>query len=220
MYAKTILYARASTPQQTNESQWPELRRWAVKEQVNVMEVEDIGTGKNMSRKGIKGIITGIKAGEIKRVVVVSINRVGRNVAQCHEFFDLCKDYEVELLSLREKVDLSSPMGRCFISLLSVLAVLENEQRSEATRAGIAAAREQADREGRPWRTGGAIPGYSTKVTKETAETILYWHNKRLNYCAIGRIVKLSDKTVRDVCLNPRREYISRKELGKRLKSK
>lgn len=220
MYATTILYARVSSTKQDTLSQWPKLREWAAKEGVHTMEVEDCGTGKNMKRHGIQKIIKGVKAGEVRRVVVVSINRVGRNLSQCVEFFDLCHKHGVELLSLREKVDLSSPMGRCLVNLLSCLAELENEQRSTATKDGQAAKRAWCEANGIPYRANGNRKGYSTKVTPEIAETIHYWRKKGKKYAAIARLVAVSDKTVREVCQNPRAEYISRAELAKRMKGK
>jgi DNA invertase Pin-like site-specific DNA recombinase len=218
MYASTQLYARVSTPKQDTLSQIPRLLEWAVKENCKPTLVQDVGSGKNMDRKGIRSIITGILAGEVKRVVVVSINRVGRNLRQCLEFFDLCHKHGIELISLREKVDLSSPMGRCLVHLLSVIGELENEQRSAATRDGQARKKAECERLGIAYYPNRNRKGYSLKVTPEKAASIFHLKEQGKSFRKIAKAVGLSDKTVRDVVLHPRDEYISRKEQAKRLR--
>src|SRR5947209_2144191 len=112
MYKSTYLYARVSSTKGDTFSQMPELRRWASANDTSAEIVPDVGTGKNMSRKGIQTIIRGIECGMTKCVVVVSINRLGRNVTQVCQFIDLCLEHGVKLISLRESFDLSTPFGK------------------------------------------------------------------------------------------------------------
>ena len=158
--------------------------------------------------------------------MVVSPNRVGRNVRAVAEFIDLALEHGVKLIRLREGIDLDTPLGRAPAVVAASLGRPEVELRSEAVRAGLAAAKEKAEREGREWSCGGSHKGRSLKATEEIAETIHFHHQRGLSYRKIGRIVHLSDKTVREVVLRPRQQYLSRREQavllrqGKRRKAK
>ena len=61
MYKSSYLYARVSSTKQDPLSQLPELRRWASSNDTSAELVTDVGTGKNMSRKGIQTLIRGIE---------------------------------------------------------------------------------------------------------------------------------------------------------------
>lgn len=221
MFKSTCLYARVSTPSQDTLSQWPQLREWAEREGVEADEYEDVGSGKRMSRKGIQSVLHGIRQGFVKRVVTVSLNRFGRNASQVWAFLDECIRHNVQVIAIREKLDLATPFGRSMAQIICVFAELDNEMRSEATRAGLAARKAQAEREGRPWRTGGSTKGFSLKVSAEKAAAILHLRatpsgNKpHHSYRQIAKAVGLSDKTVRQVCLQPRPEYVTRTEAAR-----
>jgi len=209
------LYSRASSDTQTCESQLPELEKWAAQNcEGTPFWVSDIATGRNMNRKGMQSIIKAISSGQSCRLVVVSINRLGRNVRQVMEVVELCDKHKTPLISLREGIDSATPMGRCMIAMLAALAQLENEQRSSATKAGIAAKREYCLKNVTPFKHGGSAKGHSLKVTKIKAQAILALHKAGNSYRQIAKEVCLSDKTVRQVVLNPREFYYSRKKLA------
>jgi len=217
----SYLYARVSSSKQDTYSQKPELLRWRDDNDPDAVLVEDIGTGKNWDRKGIQSIIEHIKKGLVRQVVVVSVNRLGRSVTEATSFIDLCEKHKVTIVSIREgHLDLQTPFGKCMATILLSFAQLENEQRGDATRAGIAAAKELAEKEGRKFKFGGSMKGWSSKITPENARQILALHKAGESYRAIGRAVRISDKTIRDFIKNPRGEILTRKQLAEKNKKK
>ena len=208
MYKQCYLYARVSSRKQDTLSQLPSLQRWKDANDPLAELLVDVGTGKNMKRESIQTITRGIECGMTRRVVVVSINRVGRNVTQVSSFIDLCVSRKVSLVSLREGFDSSTPMGAMMAKLLACVAELENEQRSQATIAGIEAYRAKCKKNGLPCSFGGSRAGHPNKMTKSKAEWIKKLHDEGKSYRQIAKEVGLCDKSVRSEVLHPRTTYL------------
>jgi len=83
------------------------------------------------------------------------------------ELFEDLRDRKVNLVSLRDGLDLSTPSGRLMADALASVTAYETEVRTERIVAGQAVARERGARFGRPVGTGKRI-----KVTPEQEETI------------------------------------------------
>lgn len=216
----SYLYARVSSTKQDTYSQLPALMKWKDENDPNAILMEDVGTGKTFDRPNMTKLIELISKNCVKKVVVVSINRLGRNVTEAMKFVDLCDEHKVPIVSIREgTLDLSTPFGRALAAILLAFAQLENEQRSEATKAGIAAARERASKEGRSFKTGGSPKGWSFKVTQETHDAIIALVQAKHSYRAIAETLHISDKTVANVAKNPRAEILTRKDIAERNKA-
>src|ERR1022692_5330076 len=87
---------------------------------------------------------------EIDVVLVWRLDLWGRSLADLVVTLKELAQLGVGFVSLTEALDLTTPMGRAMAGLLSVFAEFEHEILRERIRAGIAAARLNGRRFGRP----------------------------------------------------------------------
>ncbi len=96
---------------------------------------EDEGfSGGNTDRPAYNRLLTDIKIGLIKTVVVYRLDRVSRNVLDFSKTLDVLNNYNVSFVSISEHFDTSTPMGRAMIYISSVFAQLERETIAERIR--------------------------------------------------------------------------------------
>ena len=87
---------------------------------------------------------------EIDVVVVWRLDRWGRSVADLVATLQELSHLGVGFVSLTEALDLTTPIGRAMAGLLAVFAEFEREILRERVRAGLAHARQNGKRLGRP----------------------------------------------------------------------
>jgi putative DNA-invertase from lambdoid prophage Rac len=83
-------------------------------------------------------------------VLVWRLDRWGRSVTDLLATLQELQQLGVGFVSLTEALDLTTPAGRAMAGLLAVFAAFEREIRGERTRAGLAHARQNGKRLGRP----------------------------------------------------------------------
>jgi DNA invertase Pin-like site-specific DNA recombinase len=151
------VYVRVSTRSQDTRSQEPDLRRWAEAQDLPVVWYKDKFTGKSMDRPGFQKMTRAIEAGEVVSVVVWRLDRLGRTAKGLTGFFDDLVVRAVNLISMKDGLDLSTPAGRLMANVLASVASYETEVRSERIHAGIAVAQAQGKHMGRK-------PGIHTRI--------------------------------------------------------
>lgn len=104
-----IGYARVSTGDQNLDLQKNALIRAECE-----LVFEDMASGKNARRPGLKRALRRLRPGDV--LVVWKLDRLGR--------------------SLTDSIDTSTPAGRFFLHVMSALAEMERELIVERTRAG------------------------------------------------------------------------------------
>ena len=154
--AKTIrvgLYARVSTQdQQTLPMQNRTMREYAARRGWTVtMQVKEVGPGASQRQMREK-LIEAARRREIDVVVVWRLDRWGRSVADLLATLQELQHLGVGFVSLTEALDLTTPAGRAMAGLLAVFAEFEREILRERVRAGLAHARANGKRLGRPLR--------------------------------------------------------------------
>jgi len=145
------LYARVSThDQQTLKLQnramqdYSARRGWAI-----AIEVKEVGSGSSV-RELRKKLLDAARRRDIDVVVVWRLDRWGRSMADLVTTLQELRDLGVGFVSLTEALDLTTPSGRAMAGLLAVFAEFEREILRERVRAGLAHARENGIRLGRP----------------------------------------------------------------------
>lgn len=83
-------------------------------------------------------------------MLVWRLDRWGRSVTDLLATLQELEHLGVGFVSLTEALDLTTPSGRAMAGLLAVFAAFERETLSERTRAGLAHARQNGKRLGRP----------------------------------------------------------------------
>lgn len=167
----TIAYLRVSTDDQTTENQ-----RRAIETRYNVSKwfVEEgvSGTIPAAQRPAMASLLNYVREGDT--VVVVAIDRLGRNTIDVLTTVEALRAKGVSVVSMREGFDLATPAGKLMLTMLAAVAELERENIKARQIAGIERARAEGKNLGRKkdiddaavakWRTDNSA---SIKATAE-----------------------------------------------------
>lgn len=149
------LYVRVSTnDQQTIPLQMRALREYAVRRGWTIaMQVKEIGSGA-AERELREKLLDAARRREIDIVLVWRLDRWGRSVTDLLTTLHELEHLGIGFVSLTEALDLTTPAGRAMAGLLAIFAEFEKEILRERTRAGLAHARQNGKRLGRPMTAG------------------------------------------------------------------
>src|SRR5580692_5328385 len=149
------LYARVSTnDQQTLAMQSRAMREYAARRGWTVaMQVREVGSGATQ-RQARKKLLEAARRREIDIVLVWRLDRWGRSVTDLLATLQELEHLRVGFVSLTEALDLTTPAGRAMAGLLAIFSEFEREVLRERTRAGLAQARLNGKRLGRPITAG------------------------------------------------------------------
>jgi putative DNA-invertase from lambdoid prophage Rac len=145
------LYARVSTnDQQTLAMQHRAMREYAARRGWTVaLQIREVSSGA-VQREAREKVLEAARRREIDVVLVWRLDRWGRSVTDLLATFQELEHLGVGFVSLTEALDLTTPAGRAMAGLLAIFAVFEREILCERTRAGLAQARQNGKRLGRP----------------------------------------------------------------------
>jgi DNA invertase Pin-like site-specific DNA recombinase len=122
------------------------------------------------------------------------IDRLGRTCRGLVSLFEELRDFNCNLVSLKDGIDLSTASGRLMANLLAGIASFETELRSERIAAGIKAKR----RRGEAWGNGRK-KGEVIKTVPEVRQHILMMKRHKRPIAEIARVCKLARQTVYSV---------------------
>ncbi|EAM3083591.1 recombinase family protein [Salmonella enterica] len=153
----TIGYVRVSTDEQTTANQQQQIA-----ERYNVdkwfSDEATSGTTAAQSRDGFKALMNYVREGD--SVVVVAVDRVGRNTIDLLQTVEALKAKGVSLVSMREGFDLSTPAGEAMLTIMAALAKMELANLAERRAAGIKRAQSEGKHCGRPKKAdAGTVKG-------------------------------------------------------------
>ncbi len=145
------LYASVSTQdQQTVPMQTRALREYATRRGWRIaLQVKEIGSGASQ-RERREQLLEAARRREIDVVLVWRLDRWGRSVTDLLATLQELEHLGVGFVSLTEALDLTTPAGRAMAGLLAVFAEFEREILRERVRDGLAHARRNGQRLGRP----------------------------------------------------------------------
>src|SRR5437773_6126247 len=182
------LYARVSTnDQQTLPMQSRAMREYAARRNWSIaMQVREVGSGA-AHREAREQLMEAARRREIDVVLVWRLDRWGRSVTDLLATLQELEHLGVSFVSLTEALDLTTPSGRAMAGLLAVFAEFEREIMRERVRAGLAHARRNGQRLGRPV-TGGL---HADKVRK--------LHRAGVSKAEIARRLRIGRTSVRRI---------------------
>jgi DNA invertase Pin-like site-specific DNA recombinase len=147
----TAVYVRVSSRRQDTASQEPDIHRHLA---ANSLEdapfYRDRFTGRSMNRPGWDKLHAAVRAGKVKNVIIWRLDRLGRTASGLSALFEEFIARKVNIVSLRDGLDLSTPSGRLMAHVLAGVAQFETEVRAERVLAGLEAARDRGVKLGRP----------------------------------------------------------------------
>lgn len=148
---KVALYARVSKAlEQTPENQLLELRDYAKRAgfEVEGEYVDEISSKDTRPNKEL--VLKKLRLNLIDGVVFWSLDRWGRTmselVLELEEFGG-----KKQIISLREGIDLTTAAGKLSANIFAAMANFERDRIRERTMQGLARARAQGKKLGRPW---------------------------------------------------------------------
>ena len=181
---RKIGYARVSTADQNPDLQIAELKRYGVPD--HLIFVDKASGGTTNRPMFIRALKTAQHEGT--QFVVWKLDRLGRTVPIILETLELLERRGVTFVSLTEKIDASTPMGKAFIHMAAMMAQLERDLIRERTLAGIKRARERGERGGRPISMTDERIAKAEELLGKGLRGNAIWHElKRLDGPTISR---------------------------------
>ena len=150
---KAAIYARVSTLDQEPENQLQELRRYVEARGWASTEYVDRGiSGSKDRRPALDQMLTDARRRRIDVVICWRLDRLGRNLKHLVTLIEEFQALGVAFVSLGEGIDCTTPAGKPQLHILAALAEFERARIQERVRAGLARARAQGVKLGRPRR--------------------------------------------------------------------
>ena len=120
-------------------------------------------SAKDLNRTYMLDLIDDIRKNRVKAVVIHNLDRLTRRMTDFIFLIELFEKHDVELISLREKIETNSAMGRFLVFIIILIAEWEREAISERTIRGI----DRSAMEGNYTFGRGKIPlGYKREEKK------------------------------------------------------
>jgi DNA invertase Pin-like site-specific DNA recombinase len=149
---RVAIYARVSTNDQTTQNQVLVLRELAESQGATVVfEFLDKGiSGVKKDRDALNAMLTAAKSRKFETLYVYSIDRLSRSVKNLIETVETLNSLGITIVFKRESIDTQSAMGQFFLTVLGSIAALERSLLIDRINAGIARAKAEGKKMGRP----------------------------------------------------------------------
>ena len=178
-----IGYARISTHEQTLDLQRDALRA-AGCDPDHIYADQVSGSSPGLERPGLGEALAYARTGD--QLVIWRLDRLGRSVKDLIEQVANLEAQGIELVSLQESIDTTTPDGRALFHMCGVFAEFERNLLSERTKAGLAAARARG-------RRGGRKPKVTVAQLDRAGELM---RERRLTVREISRLIGLAPNTL------------------------
>ncbi len=121
---------RVSTDDQRFDSQEQQLRDYCARRGwTDVQLFTDKTSGAKADRAGLDALMAAVRAGEVERVVVYKLDRLGRSLTHLALILDELQRHAVALVATSQGIDTShdNPVGRLQLNVLMAVAQFERE---------------------------------------------------------------------------------------------
>lgn len=148
--ARTFAYCRVSTADQTTDNQAAEIGAAGFNVEPKRIVAETVsGSVPAMERKGFAKLIDRLEAEDV--LIVTKLDRLGRNAMDVRATVErlAAEGVRVHCLALGG-VDLTSPAGKMTMGVIAAVAEFERDLLIERTQSGLARAKAEGKRLGRP----------------------------------------------------------------------
>lgn len=151
--SRVFAYARVSTVEQLTENQREQIAHAGYQiEERRYVEEKVSGSVPALQRPGFARLLDRIEAGDT--VVVTKLDRLGRDSIDVQQTVKLFQGRGVRLVVLQlGNLDLTSSAGELMVKMLAAVADFERDLIIERTQAGLARAKSEGKRLGRPTKT-------------------------------------------------------------------
>ncbi len=146
----TIAYVRVSTEEQTVRGVSLAAQEARIAAYCTAMGWDDVEvvrdagySAKSLQRPGIAMVLDGMRSRKIGRIVVLKLDRLTRSVIDLARLLELAEKRDVAIVSLSERIDTGSAMGRLMLNFMSAVSQWERETIGERTATALAHKRSQ-----------------------------------------------------------------------------
>lgn len=149
--SRTFAYCRVSTSEQTTENQIVAIRQAGYDILDSRVISETVSGGvQAMKRKGFADMVTH-KLEKGDRLVVLKLDRLGRDNIDVQQTIAMLVDKDIDVVSLDLPVrNLASAEGKLMLQMFSAFAEFEKSRIIERTKEGLARAKTEGKKLGRP----------------------------------------------------------------------
>ena len=137
-----VAYIRVSTEEQNTARQEESMKDQGIEKAF----IEKI-SGKNMDRPQLRAMLDYVREGDT--LVVESYSRLARNTKDLLSIVEELEKKSVAFISLKEKIDTSTPQGKLMLTIFAGLAQFERECTLQRQKEGIAIAKAEGKYKGR-----------------------------------------------------------------------
>ena len=155
---KIAIYARVSTNEQTTQNQIEILKRHAQRMGWEFDCFEEVESSRK-TRPIQWELYNKLLKREYDGLLIYKFDRWARSTKELIEHIEKLLEKNVSVYSYTEAIDLNSSMGRAMFTVISAFAQLERDLIRERTLAGLARARAQGKKLGRPRKKRGYVKG-------------------------------------------------------------
>lgn len=156
---RAIIYCRVSTDDQNCDRQERDLREFADRAGYEIVEVvRETASGAKADRPERKKILAAAQARKISAVLVTEASRWSRSTIDLLGTLQDLNAWGVSLVTLSGiSLDLNAPQGKLMAAILSAIAEFERDLIRDRVKSGIASAKANGRRFGRPRLSESAI---------------------------------------------------------------
>src|SRR5262245_45527491 len=151
---RAVLYLRVSTVDQTTANQERELREIAARSDLEIVKVykdHGISGAKGRDKRpGFNALCRDATKRQFDVVMAWSVDRLGRSLQDLIAFLSELQALGIDLFLHKQGLDTRTPAGKALFQMMGVFAEFERSMIRERVRAGLARARAEGKRLGRP----------------------------------------------------------------------
>lgn len=225
---RALGYVRVSTEEQARQGLSLDVQRdrvaaYATAKGLKLVDViaDEGRSGKDLDRPGLEALLERCRHGEAAHVIIWKLDRLTRRTRHLLRLVeDLFLARHIELHSVSESLDTSTPHGRFVLTLFGGLAQMEREQIVERTRGALAYKRAQGQptshaplgfaSQGRRermapvpeeleavqrllelWRLGGSFCSIAARLNAEGVPTK---HGRRWHHTTVAKVVRARER--------------------------
>jgi len=147
---RVVIYTRVSSVDQNHASQLCDLRPLATARGYEIVgEYTDTISGSKAKRPGLDQLMSDARRGRFDGVLLWSFDRMARSVKHFLEVLDELNHLNIGLVSFRENIDTSGPLGRAMIVIVAAISELERSLIVERVKSGMRRAKLEGRQIGR-----------------------------------------------------------------------
>ena len=135
-------YVRVSTEEQNVERQYEDLRSYGI-----TKWFEEKKSGKDTNREELQNMLNFVRDGDI--IYIVDFSRLARSTKDLLNITEELQKKNVQLVSLKEKIDTTTPSGKLMLTLIGAIYEFERQNLLDRQAEGIAIAKKRGKYKGR-----------------------------------------------------------------------